>query len=57
MAKKFPREMARFLPNETVKETGNPEKFWEYLNNLMENCYQQLSQVQEGLGKPSEFKM
>ena len=57
IAKEFRKEMARFLPNETVKETVNSEKFWEYLSNLIENYYQQVIQVLEGRGQPSEFKM
>ncbi len=57
IAKEFRKEMARFLPNETVKETVNSEKFWEYLSNLMENYYQQVIQVLEGHGPPSVFKM
>ncbi len=36
--------MARFLPNETVKEAVNSEKFWE-LSNLLENCCQQVIQL------------
>ena len=57
IAKEFRKEMARFLPNETVKETVNSEKFWEYLGNLMENYYQQVIHVLEGHGQPPEFKM
>ncbi len=57
IAKEFRKEMARFLPNETVKETVNSEKFWEYLSNLMENYYQQVIQVLEGNGPTSGFKM
>jgi len=56
-AKEFRKEMARFLPNETVKETVSSDKFWEYLSNLMESYYQQVIQVLEGHGPPSEFKM
>ena len=57
IAKEFRKEMARFLPNETVKETVSSDKFWEYLSNLMESYYQQVIQVLEGHGPPSEFKM
>ena len=57
IAKEFRKEMARFLPNETVKETVNSEKFWEYLSNLMEDCYQQVSRVAQGHVQPSMFKM
>jgi len=40
--------MARFLPNETVKETVNSEQFWEYLSNLMESYHPQLIQLLRG---------
>lgn len=57
IAKEFRKEMARFLPNETVKETVNSEKFWDYLSNLIEDYYQQVIEVLKGHGQPSEFKM
>lgn len=57
IAKEFRKEMARFLPNETVKETVNSEKFWEYLSNLLESYQQQLIKKLEGKDKPPEFKM
>lgn len=57
IAKEFRKEMARFLPNETVKETVNSENFWEYLSNLMEDYYQQVSRVAQGHVQPSMFKM
>jgi predicted nucleotidyltransferase component of viral defense system len=57
IAKEFRKEMSRFLPNETVKETVNSARFWEYLTNLMEIYCQQVIQVLEGHGQPSEFKM
>jgi hypothetical protein len=49
--------MARFLPNETVKETVNSEKFWEYLSNLLESYHLQLMKTLEGKDKSPEFKM
>ncbi len=57
IAKEFRKEMARFLPNETVKETVNSEKFWEYLSNLLESYHQQLIKALEGRVKSPEFKM
>jgi len=57
IAKEFRKEMERFLPNETVKETVNSDKFWEYLGNLIENYDQQVIQALKGHGQPSEFKM
>lgn len=57
IAKEFRKEMARFLPNETVKETVNSEKFWEYLSNLLESYHLQLMKTLEGKDKSPEFKM
>jgi len=57
IAKEFRKEMERGLPNETVKETVNSDKFWEYLGNLIENYDQQVIQALKGHGQPSEFKM
>ena len=57
IAKEFRKEMARFLPNETVKETVNSEKFWEYLSNLLESYHLQLMNTLEGKDKSPEFKM
>ena len=57
IAKEFRKEMARFLPNEMVKETVNSEKFWEYLSNLLESYHQQLMKTLEGKDKSPEFKM
>jgi predicted nucleotidyltransferase component of viral defense system len=57
IAKEFRKEMARFLPNETVKETVNSEKFWEYLSNLLESYRLQLIKTLEGKDKSPEFKM
>ncbi len=57
IAKEFRKEMARFLPNETVKETVNSEKFWEYLSNLLESYHQQLIKTLERKDKSPEFKM
>jgi len=57
IAKEFRKEMARFLPNETVKETVNSEKFWEYLSNLLDSYHQQLIKTLEGKDKSPEFKM
>jgi predicted nucleotidyltransferase component of viral defense system len=57
IAKEFRKEMARFLPNETVKETVNSEKFWEYLSNLLESYHLQLIKTLEGKDKSPEFKM
>ena len=57
IAKEFRKEMARFLPNETVKETVNSEKFREYLSNLLESYHQQLMKTLEGKDKSPEFKM
>lgn len=57
IAKEFRKEMARFLPNETVKETVNSEKFWEYLSNLLESYHQPLMKTLEGKDKSPEFKM
>lgn len=57
IAKEFRKEMARFLPNETVKETVHSEKFWEYLSNLLESYHQQLIKTLEGKDKSLEFKM
>lgn len=57
IAKEFRKEMARFLPNETVKETVNSEKFWEYLSNLIEDYHQQIIQELAGRKKSPDFKM
>ncbi len=57
IVKEFRKEMARFLPNETVKETLNSEQFWHYLSNLMESYHPQLIQILEGREKSPEFKM
>jgi predicted nucleotidyltransferase component of viral defense system len=57
IAKEFRKEMARFLPNETVKETVNSEKFWEYLSNLLESYHLQLMKTIEGKDKSPEFKL
>jgi len=57
IAKEFRKEMARFLPNETVKETVNSEKFWEFLNYLIESYHQQLVPTLEVQSQSSEFKM
>ena len=57
IAKEFRKEMARFLPNETVKVTVNSEQFWQYLSNLMESYHPQLIQMLEGREKSPEFKM
>jgi predicted nucleotidyltransferase component of viral defense system len=57
IAKEFRKEIARFLPNETVKETVDSEKFWEYLSNLLESYHQQLIKTLEGKDKSPEFKM
>jgi predicted nucleotidyltransferase component of viral defense system len=57
IAKEFRKEMARFLPNETVKETVNSEKFWEYLSNLLESYHLKLMKTLEGKDKSPEFKM
>ncbi len=57
IAKEFRKEMSRFLPNETVKETVNSEKFWEYLSNLLESYHLQLMKTLEGKDKSPEFKM
>ena len=57
IVKEFRKEMARFLPNTTVKETVNSEKFWEYLSNLLESYHQQLIKTLEGKDKSPEFKM
>lgn len=57
IGKEFRKEMARFLPNETVKETVNSEKFWEYLSNLLESYHLQLIKTLEGKDKSPEFKM
>lgn len=57
IAKAFRKEMARFLPNVTVKETVNSEKFWEYLSNLLESYHQQVLKTLEGKDKSPEFKM
>jgi hypothetical protein len=48
IAKEFRKEMARFLPNETVKEAVNSEQFWQYLSNLMESYQPQLIQSLRG---------
>jgi predicted nucleotidyltransferase component of viral defense system len=55
--KDFREEMARFLPNEIVKETVNSEKFWSYLNSLMKEYHQQLIQVLEHKNDSPEFKI
>jgi predicted nucleotidyltransferase component of viral defense system len=57
IAKEFRKEMARFLPNETVKETVNSEQFWQYLSHLIEGYHTQLIQTLEGREKSPEFKM
>lgn len=57
IVKEFRKEMARFLPNSTVKETVNSEKFWEYLSNLLENYHQTLVQTLSGQERPAGFKM
>ena len=57
IAKEFRKEMARFLPNETVKETVDSEKFWEYLSNLLQDYCKQIVQTLEGHERPQTFKM
>jgi predicted nucleotidyltransferase component of viral defense system len=57
IVKEFRKEMARFLPNTTVKETVNSEKFWEYLSNLLESYSQTLVQTLNGQERSSQFKM
>ena len=57
VAKEFRKEMARFLPNETVRETVDSEKFWEYLSNLVEDYYKQIVQTLHGRESPPAFKM
>jgi predicted nucleotidyltransferase component of viral defense system len=57
IVKEFRKEMARFLPNTTVKETVNSEKFWVYLSNLIESYHQTLVQTLNGQERPAEFKM
>ena len=57
IAKEFRKEMARFLPNETVRETVDSEKFWEYLSNLLEDYCKQIVQTFEGHERPLTFKM
>ena len=57
IAKEFRKEMARFLPNDTVTETVTSEKFWEYLSNLIEGYHQQLTQTLVGQENSPEFKM
>jgi predicted nucleotidyltransferase component of viral defense system len=56
-AKAFRKEMARFLPNETVKETVNSEKFWHYLAHLMEDYLAQITQTMLKQSPSVEFKM
>jgi len=57
IAKAFRKEMARFLPNETVKETVNSEKFWHYLTHLMEDYLAQIMQTILKQPPSVEFKM
>ncbi len=57
IVKEFRKEMARFLPNTTVKETVNSEKFWEYLSNLLASYHQTLAQTLSGQEPPSTFRM
>lgn len=57
IAKEFRKEMARFLPNEVVKETVNSDDFWKYLSYLMDDYFQQITQLLEGQGHPPTFKM
>lgn len=57
IARDFRIEMARFLPNETVKETVNSEKFWAYLSHLMADYQKRIIQALEPQRKTSEFKM
>lgn len=57
IVQEFRKEMARFIPNATVKETVNSEKFWEYLSNLTESYHQALVQTLNGQERPAEFKM
>ena len=57
IANEFRKEMSRFLPNSTVKETVQSENFWVYLSNLMESYRQQLIALLEGNGHTTEFKM
>jgi predicted nucleotidyltransferase component of viral defense system len=57
IAKAFRKEMARFLPNETVKETVNSEKFWHYLAHLMEDYLAQITQTMLKQPPSVEFKM
>lgn len=57
IAKEFRKEMARFLSNETVKQTVNSEMFWEYLCNLMADYRQRLIQTLESQEKSPSFKM
>ncbi len=57
IVEEFRKEMARFLPNATVKETVNSEKFWEYLSNLTESYHQTLVQTLNSRAHPTAFKM
>lgn len=57
IAKAFRKEMARFLPNETVKETVNSEKFWHYLAHVMEDYLAQITQTMLKQPPSGEFKM
>lgn len=57
IARAFRKEMARFLPNETVKETVNSEKFWHYLAHLMEDYLAQITQTMLKQPPSGEFKM
>lgn len=57
IANEFRKEMSRFLPYSTIKETVQSENFWVYLSNLMESYRQQLIDLLEGNGHTTEFKM
>ncbi len=57
IAREFRKEMARFLPNETVKETVDSEKFWEYLSNLLEDYCKQIVRTLQDHESPPAFQM
>lgn len=56
-AKAFRKEVARFLPNETVKATVNSQPFWRYLAHLMDDYREQITQTMLKQALSAEFKI
>lgn len=57
IAIEFRKEMSRFLPNQTVKETVDSKEFWEYLSNLLSQYSEQLQRTLNGQESKQQFKM